>query len=76
MPGQDERMAEGLKDRIESLLEMNNQFYPGQKISLSIGIASCSKAADVEETAQLADQRMYSAKRRFYEESKLDRRSA
>jgi len=64
-----------LKERIDSMLEMNNQFYPGQKISLSIGVASCQSAAEVEETAQLADQRMYAAKRRFYEEAKLERRS-
>jgi hypothetical protein len=29
----------------------------------------------VEEATQLADQRMYTAKRRFYEEAKLERRS-
>jgi diguanylate cyclase (GGDEF)-like protein len=74
MPGHDERMALGLKERIESMQEMNNQFYPGQKISLSIGIASCQTAAELDETAQLADQRMYAAKRRFYEDAKLERR--
>jgi len=75
MAGHDERAAQALKERIDSMLEMNNQFYPGQKISLSIGVASCQSAAEVEEAAQLADQRMYAAKRRFYEEAKLERRS-
>ncbi len=75
MAGHDERAAQALKERIDSMLEMNNQFYPGQKISLSIGVASCQSAAEVEEATQLADQRMYTAKRRFYEEAKLERRS-
>ena len=74
MPGHDERVAQGLKERIDSMLEMNNQFYPGQKISLSIGIASCQSPVDLEEAAQLADQRMYAAKRQFYETAKLERR--
>jgi diguanylate cyclase (GGDEF)-like protein len=75
MPGNDERMAQGLKERIDSMLEVNNQFYPGHKISLSIGIASCQSAAEVEETTQLADERMYAAKRHHYEDAHLERRS-
>lgn len=75
MPGGDERMAQELKERIDSMLEVNNQFYPGHKISLSIGIASCQSAAEVEETTQLADERMYAAKRHHYEDARLERRS-
>lgn len=74
LPGSDERTAQALKERIESVMDLNNQFYPGQKLSLSIGIASCQSAADVEHCIQQADQRMYAQKRQFYEESQLERR--
>lgn len=74
LPGSDERTAQALKERIDSMLELNNQFYPGQKLSLSIGIASCQNATEVEHCIQLADQRMYAQKKQFYEESLLERR--
>lgn len=74
LPGSDERTALALKDRIESVMELNNQFYPGQKLSLSIGIASCQSAAEVELCIQQADQQMYVQKKQFYEENQLERR--
>lgn len=76
LPGSDQRAALGLKDRIESMIELNNQFYPGQKLSLSIGIASCSASAQIEIALHEADQEMFKEKTRFYEASKLDRRHA
>ncbi|MDR7308842.1 sensor domain-containing diguanylate cyclase [Rhodoferax saidenbachensis] len=74
MPGSDERAANGLKERIESMLELNNQFYPGQKLSLALGIATCNTAAEVEATIHAADQSMFKAKQRFYETTSLERR--
>ena len=74
LPGSDERSAYALKERIESVLELSNQFYPGQKLSLSIGIATCQNATEVEQCIQFADQQMYAQKKRFYEESNLERR--
>ncbi|OYU45656.1 MAG: histidine kinase [Burkholderiales bacterium PBB4] len=74
MPGCDERAAIGLKERIESLLELNNQFYPGQKLSLALGIASCHGAGDVEAALHTADQAMFAAKKHHYEIHNLERR--
>lgn len=74
MPGCDERVAQGLKERIESLLELNNQFYPGQKLSLAMGSAACHGAAGVEAALHAADQAMFDAKKRYYELSNLERR--
>lgn len=74
LPGSDERVAHGLKERIESMIELNNQFYPGQKLSLAIGIASCSAASQVEATIHAADQAMFLEKARFYEASQRERR--
>jgi PleD family two-component response regulator len=56
------------------MLELNNQFYPGQKISLAMGIASCANAGDVETAIHAADQAMFEAKTRYYDDAKLERR--
>ncbi len=74
LPGCDERVAAGLQERIESMVELNNQFYPGQRLSLAVGIASCASAGLVEAALHEADQAMFRAKTRFYEEAKLERR--
>ena len=74
LPGSDERVAIALKDRIESMIELNNQFYPGQRLSLAIGSACCTAAAQVEACIHEADQAMFREKTRFYEEAKQERR--
>jgi diguanylate cyclase (GGDEF)-like protein len=74
LPGNDDRVAQGLKERIESMLELNNQFYPGQRISLAMGIASCTSAVDVEAAIHAADQAMFEAKTRYYDDAKIERR--
>jgi diguanylate cyclase (GGDEF)-like protein len=74
LPGSDERVALSLQERIESMLELNNQFYPGQKLSMAIGTAICRSAVDVEKTLHEADQAMFKAKRSYYEQHKLERR--
>ncbi len=76
LPGADERVALALKERIGSMVELNNQFYPGQRLSLAIGIASCQRASDVEATLHAADQAMFSEKARYYEDAKIERRRA
>ena len=74
MPGCDERLARGLKERIESMLELNNQFYSGQRLSMAIGIASCQAAGELEEAAHRADQAMFVAKEQYYKANHLERR--
>lgn len=74
IPGADERTAQHLTSRIESVMELNNQFYPGQKLSLSIGYATCKAPAEVESAIHRADQQMFRNKKRHYEESGVDRR--
>ena len=76
LPGCDERVAAGLKERIHSMVELNNQFYPGQTLSMAMGCASCATAGDVEATLHAADKAMFTNKSRFYEEHKLERRSS
>lgn len=74
LPGCDERVARGLKERIDSMLELNNQFYSGQRVSISIGIASCQAAGDVEDAMHRADQAMFAAKDQYYKANRIERR--
>ena len=66
LPGLDERVGQTIKDRIQTLLELNNQFYAGTPISLAMGMSSCSAGAELEQCLQQADRAMYSDKSRYY----------
>lgn len=74
LPGCDERVAQGFKDRIESLVEINNQYYSGRKLSLAIGIATAPASTRVDALSNEADKAMFAAKTRYYEDSKIERR--
>ncbi len=74
MPGSDLPGAQALVERIASVVEMNNQFYPGQPLSLAIGVASCTSGDQVEATLHKADQAMYEEKVRYYAQLPADRR--
>jgi len=74
LPATDERGAFAAQERILSLLELNNQFYPGQSVSLSMGLACGREGEAMEAVVQRADQAMYVAKARYYEDKELDRR--
>ncbi len=74
LPGTEERGAYALQERIISMLELNNQFYPGQHLSLAMGIASCNSGDGVEAAINRADQAMYAEKNRYYQQKNVDRR--
>jgi diguanylate cyclase (GGDEF)-like protein len=74
LPGCDERVAQSFKERIESMVEINNQYYSGRKISLAIGIATAPTSTHVDALSHEADKAMFAAKTRFYEDSKVERR--
>ncbi|MCZ2406931.1 MAG: sensor domain-containing diguanylate cyclase [Burkholderiales bacterium] len=74
LPGVDERGTVAVQERIQSLVDMNNQFYPGQHLSLAMGRAVCQAGEHVDEALQQADQNMYQEKKRYYDEHALDRR--
>ncbi|KAF1046088.1 sensor domain-containing diguanylate cyclase [Xylophilus sp.] len=74
LPGTDERGAQAMRERIESLLELNNQFYTGATLSLAIGIAVCPAGSPLEAALQRADEAMYGEKLRHYRESGRHRR--
>ena len=74
LPGLDERAAAAVQERIASITELNNQFYPGQALSLAFGIASCQSGDQLEAAVHRADQAMYAMKAQYYSEGKGERR--
>jgi PleD family two-component response regulator len=67
-----------MRERILTLLEMNNQFYAGQSghaLSLAIGLATCHAGEPLESALQRADRAMYDDKARYYETTGIDRRA-
>jgi diguanylate cyclase (GGDEF)-like protein len=63
MPGADERDAQTVAESITKLVELNNQFYGGPKLSFSLGLATCEEGESVEAMMREADAAMYEAKR-------------
>ena len=74
LPGADERAGQAMLDRVRSLIELNNQYYPGAVLSLAMGCATAQKGDRLEATVSRADERMFENKRDFYTQAGLDRR--
>ncbi|TAG03377.1 MAG: diguanylate cyclase [Betaproteobacteria bacterium] len=64
--GQSEAGAKNFIDTLQMNIELNNQFYPGARLSISAGWAVCEKAGELESSIRAADQRMYENKRTHY----------
>jgi diguanylate cyclase (GGDEF)-like protein len=69
LPGLDARDGELVMEQVRQLTEVNNQFYPGIPLSLSMGAATGTAGDRLEEVVRRADLRMYEAKRALYSES-------
>lgn len=74
IPGGDERAAQGMAERVAGLVEINNQFYPGQALSFATGTAVARSGEQIESAVHHADQAMYEDKARLYASLKLERR--
>lgn len=74
LPGSDEYDAIAMQERIDSLLKINNQFYPGQTIHVAMGIATGHEGTNLESVVQRADAVMYVEKSRFYQSRSHNRR--
>jgi len=74
LPGCDEATARDVQEQIQQVLDMNNQFYPGRTLSLSMGLAVCRAGESLEATLQAADRAMYADKARYYEQNAPARR--
>ena len=74
LPGVDAHGGELVMEEIRRLVDLNNQFYPGILLSLSIGAATSATGERLEEVVRRADLAMYEAKRDFYSGLANDRR--
>jgi diguanylate cyclase (GGDEF)-like protein len=74
MPGADEHRGELVIHQLQSLLELNNQFYTGPALSFSIGTATCHEGELLEDALRQADLVMYENKRQYYANKGEDRR--
>ncbi|MGI3903692.1 MAG: diguanylate cyclase domain-containing protein [Janthinobacterium lividum] len=75
MPGLEAEGAAKIVAEIETLLGMNNQFYPGLVLSLSMGAATSQPGERLEDLVKRADAVMYEVKRRRYALPDRDRRA-
>jgi len=75
LPGADARAGQQMMERVRSLVELNNQFYPGAPLSLAMGCATSKEGERLEATVGRADDRMFAEKREFYASGENDRRT-
>lgn len=66
LPATDERDAAAVMAQIQELIEINNQFYSGLTLSVSMGAATCREGERLELAVQKADALMYEAKQSHY----------
>ena len=70
LPSTDQREGEAVVESIQRLIEVNNTFYPGVRLSMSIGMATSMPGERLEAVARRADHKMFESKREYY--AKLD----
>ena len=76
LPATDHASGEAIMDAIYRLVEVNNQFYPGLPLSLSMGAATSEPGERLEDVARRADFRMFEAKRAHYSDDEQEPRRA
>lgn len=74
LPALDAAGGELVIEEIERLIDLNNQFYPGALLSLSMGAATSNPDERLEAVIRRADLAMYRAKREYYSSLGEDRR--
>ncbi len=74
LAGVDEQQGSGILESIRQLIDLNNQFYTGPALSLSVGMATCHESHLLNDALAAADMAMYEDKRRFYMSQRTDRR--
>lgn len=74
LPDTDEHQGKQMLDSINKLIELNNQFYTGPAVSLSIGMATCHEGQRLEDALRDADLAMYDNKRTYYQDHNTERR--
>lgn len=76
LPRYGEAEVAAIKDSLRMVVELNNQFYQGPRLSFAVGSAVCEKAGELDLTLRGADEAMYLSKREYYAAATEDRRNA
>ncbi len=74
LPGGGEEAGQSMMENVEKLVDINNQFYGGAKLSLSMGAATGRAGERLEAVFTRADRAMYASKRAYYSDVDRDRR--
>ena len=72
MQGVDETSVNSIVMTMQELLNIDNQFYSSQPLSLSIGRATSKDGESIEDMMKRADQDMYAQKKKYYEYLELE----
>jgi diguanylate cyclase (GGDEF)-like protein len=64
LPGTDAAAAEQAMERIHKLVALNNTFYQGPPLKISLGVATGHKGSSLTQVQRLADDHMYQSKRK------------
>jgi diguanylate cyclase (GGDEF)-like protein len=75
LPETDAAAAEAMMKAVHKLIAINNTFYPDLTLSLSMGAATERPGERMESLVKRADLAMLDAKRKHYEQEKIDRRA-
>jgi diguanylate cyclase (GGDEF)-like protein len=70
LPYQDERVAQQMLRKLAQLVELNNQFYQGARLSFAIGAATGYKGMPLMQVQREADRRMYDDKKAHYRDDR------
>ena len=62
-----------LSERLTALIDLNNQFYQGARLELSMGWAVCQVGGRLDDAIREADAGMYASKREHYAQRGPDR---
>jgi diguanylate cyclase (GGDEF)-like protein len=66
LPAIDEIGAQQIIENIHKLIELNNTYYQGPPLRMSLGTAACDRQGTFHDIQRLADDRMYEDKREHH----------
>ncbi len=67
MPGANQKTVESIILNVEELLNIDNQYYASQPISIAIGYATTQDHENIENMLKRADMLMYQKKKNYYQ---------
>jgi diguanylate cyclase (GGDEF)-like protein len=72
LPGVDAQGAAESLTRLQGLVELNNKYYRGPELSISLGVATSQPGLSLEKVFSLADRAMYASKAAHHQRRSTD----